>query len=163
MTLGRFLLLQSYLSCVHAKSLQQSPALCDPKDCSPPGASVHGIPQARILEWAPCPPPGDLPGPGIESPSLVSPAQAGRFFTTRVTQEACHMTWFSIVEKCNEKSNTIIAQSDYNQKATYIYLKFTHCNGLQGNCIGNHPERPMVLTQSQIIITFAQRIFISLY
>ena len=25
--------------------------LCDPMDCSPPGSSVHGIPQARILEW----------------------------------------------------------------------------------------------------------------
>ena len=25
--------------------------LCDPKDCSPPGSSVHGILQARILEW----------------------------------------------------------------------------------------------------------------
>ena len=27
-------------------------ALCDPMDCSPPGSSVHGISQARILEWA---------------------------------------------------------------------------------------------------------------
>ena len=27
------------------------PALCDPMDCSPPGFSVHGISQARILEW----------------------------------------------------------------------------------------------------------------
>ena len=25
--------------------------LCDPMDCSPPGSSVHGIPQAKILEW----------------------------------------------------------------------------------------------------------------
>ena len=25
--------------------------LCDPMDCSPPGPSVHGILQARILEW----------------------------------------------------------------------------------------------------------------
>ena len=25
--------------------------LCDPMDCSPPGSSVHGIIQARILEW----------------------------------------------------------------------------------------------------------------
>ena len=40
-------------------------------DCNPPGSSVHGILQARILEWLPCPPPGDLPSPGIE---LGSPA-----------------------------------------------------------------------------------------
>ena len=29
--------------------------LCDPMDCSPPGSSVHGILQARILEWVPMP------------------------------------------------------------------------------------------------------------
>ena len=37
--------------CVHTKSLQSCPTLCDPIDCSPPGSSVHGILQARILEW----------------------------------------------------------------------------------------------------------------
>ena len=35
-------------SCVCAQSC---PTLCDPVDCSPPGSSVHGISQARILEW----------------------------------------------------------------------------------------------------------------
>ena len=30
---------------------QLSPTLCDPLDCSPPGSSVRGILQARILEW----------------------------------------------------------------------------------------------------------------
>ena len=34
-----------------AKSLQSCLTLCDPMDCSPPGFSVHGIHQARILEW----------------------------------------------------------------------------------------------------------------
>ena len=38
--------------CVHACSVAQSClTLCDPMDCSPPGSSVHGILQARILEW----------------------------------------------------------------------------------------------------------------
>ena len=36
----------------------------------------------------PCPSPGDLPGPGIESASLTSPALAGAFFTTSATWEA---------------------------------------------------------------------------
>jgi len=31
--------------------IQLRPTLCDPMDCSPPGSSVHGILQARILEW----------------------------------------------------------------------------------------------------------------
>ena len=30
---------------------QSCPTLCDPMDCGPPGSSVHGIYQARILEW----------------------------------------------------------------------------------------------------------------
>ena len=36
----------------------------------------------------PCPPPGDLPNPGIEPTSLMSPALAGGFFTTSTTWEA---------------------------------------------------------------------------
>ena len=37
-------------ACVHAKSLQLWLTLCDPVYHSPPGSSVHGIFQARILE-----------------------------------------------------------------------------------------------------------------
>ena len=45
--------------------------LCNPMDCSLPGSSVHGIFQARVLEW-PFPSPEDLPDPGVEprSPTL---------------------------------------------------------------------------------------------
>ena len=46
---------------------------CNPLDCSPPGSSVYGILQARILEWAAIPfSRGNLPNPGIEpgSPAL---------------------------------------------------------------------------------------------
>ena len=38
-------------ACMHAKSLQLCPTLCDPMDCSLSGSSVHGIFQVRILEW----------------------------------------------------------------------------------------------------------------
>ena len=34
-----------------AKSLQLCPTLCDPKDCRLPSSSIHGIFQARVLEW----------------------------------------------------------------------------------------------------------------
>ena len=46
--------------------------LCNPMDCSLQGSSVHGIFQARILEWLPLPSPGYLPDPGTEpgSPAL---------------------------------------------------------------------------------------------
>ena len=39
---------------------------CEPIGCSPPGSSVHGILQARILEWIAIPFSRDLPDPGIE-------------------------------------------------------------------------------------------------
>ena len=45
-----------YGMCVCVMLVAQScPTLCDPMDCSPPGSSVHGILQARILEWVAMP------------------------------------------------------------------------------------------------------------
>ena len=48
------------------------PTLFNPMDCSLPGSSVHGILQARILEWVATPFSRDLPNPRIEprSPAL---------------------------------------------------------------------------------------------
>ena len=40
---------------------------CGPMDCSPPGSYVHGIFQARIVEWVAISLPANLPHPGIES------------------------------------------------------------------------------------------------
>ena len=71
--------------CMCAESLQSCPTLCDPMDCSLPGSSVQGISQAKYWSMLPCPPPGNLPNPGIEPESLMSPALAGKFFTTSTT------------------------------------------------------------------------------
>ena len=57
-------------------------------NCSSLGSSVHGLFQAKILDWVAFPPPGDLPDPGVKSVSLVSPALADRFFTISTTWEA---------------------------------------------------------------------------
>ena len=43
-------------------------------------APVHGFLQAEFCSGLPCPPPGDLPQPGIKPASLESPALAGGFF-----------------------------------------------------------------------------------
>ena len=67
--------------CLGAKLLQSCLTLCNPMDYSPPVSSVHGILQARMLEWAACFPPGGLPDPGIEPISCGS-CFAGRFFTS---------------------------------------------------------------------------------
>ena len=53
---------------------QSCRTLCDPMDCSPPGSSVHGIFQARVLEWVPSP--EDLPNPGIEPGFAALQAEA---------------------------------------------------------------------------------------
>ena len=56
-------------------------------DCNPPGFSVHGIFQARMLEWVAIlysrklhPKYEAIPDPGVEAVYLVIPALAGRFF-----------------------------------------------------------------------------------
>ena len=52
--------------CVCVLVAQSYLTLCDPVDCSSLGSLVHGILQARILEWIAFPSPGDLPDPAIE-------------------------------------------------------------------------------------------------
>ena len=54
-------------------------------DYSPTGSSVHGIFQARILEWVAFSFSGDLPDLGIKPMSLASPALALEFFTISAT------------------------------------------------------------------------------
>ena len=67
--------------CVRAQSCL---TLCDPIDCSPPGSSVHGSHQARMLGGSGLPflPPLELLDSRIKPVSLASPALAGGFFTT---------------------------------------------------------------------------------
>ena len=89
----RYLCLHLHLKlhCLHAKSLQLYPTLCDSMDCSPPGSSVPGILQARILQWVAISFSRGLPDSGVEPSSLVSLASSGGFFTTSATWEFLHL------------------------------------------------------------------------
>ena len=49
--------LEFLLDCLYLDA-QSCPTLCDPMNCCPLGSSVHGILQATIVEWVPCPPLG---------------------------------------------------------------------------------------------------------
>ena len=49
---------------MYAKSLQSCATLCDPVDCTPPGSSVYGILQAKILELVAMPSSRGSPQPG---------------------------------------------------------------------------------------------------
>ena len=61
-----------------AKSLQSCPTLCDPTDCSLSGSSIHGIFQARVLEWVAI---SFSRGSSRAQDQTTSPAVAGEFFT----------------------------------------------------------------------------------
>ena len=83
--------------CICAKSLQSCPSLCDPMDASPPGSSVHGILQARILQWVAMSSSRGSSHPRDQTCiSYFSPALAGRFFITRATWEA-HSIWRNLI------------------------------------------------------------------
>ena len=74
--------------CVCAKSLQPCPTLWDPTTVAHQAPLSMGFSRQEYWSGWPCPPPGDLPNPGIETLPLTSPAVAGRFFTTSTTWEA---------------------------------------------------------------------------
>ena len=69
---------QTWLNDLHFTSwknccsvVQSCPILCNPMTCSPPGTSVHGnSPYGEYWSGLPCPFPGNLPNPGMESRSL---------------------------------------------------------------------------------------------
>ena len=64
--------------------------LCNTMDCSLPGSSVHGILQARILEWVAIPSPGYLP---ISKDQIWISCTAGGLFTVWATREAHCLGW----------------------------------------------------------------------
>ena len=73
----------SFICSVSMCSVTQSHlTLCNSMDYSLPGSSVHEFSRQEYWSRLPFPPPGGLPDPGIELKSPVSPALAGRFFTT---------------------------------------------------------------------------------
>ena len=55
---------------------QSYPTFGDPMDCSLPGFSLHGIFQARVLEWGAISFSGDLPDPGVKPRSPILQADA---------------------------------------------------------------------------------------
>ena len=59
---------------MHAKLLQSCQILFDPIDCNPPGSSVQGILQERILEWVAAPSSRGFSDPAIKPTSLISSA-----------------------------------------------------------------------------------------
>ena len=79
----------------------------------------------------PCPPPGDLPNPGNEPMSLISPALAGGFFTTSTTWEAKQggsSRWLIPILMPKTQAHTKKVKSIISVSITWLFwtLKFIH-------------------------------------
>ena len=89
-------------------------------DCSPPGSSVHGVLQARILEWV------AMPFSRTSCPSrdqtfiLVSPALSGGLFTSSATWEATRISE-QILPVWNYKTGF------HDESITYLIAMWTIC------------------------------------
>ena len=92
-------------------------------DYRPPGSSVHGILQARILDELPCPFPGALPDPGFKPASLTSPALVGGFFTasTRFSHVTATFHYFILF-----MPQLYIHIYMHTYTYTYIYIYMLH-------------------------------------
>ena len=84
-----------------------------------------GILQARILGWVPCSLPGDLPDPGIEPTSLMSPAVASGSCTNSATWEA--------------QLSIIVLQNNFSPVAvSFLYWLKTHMHFLTNPLMCSH-------------------------
>ena len=102
---------------VCAKLLQSCLTLCNPTNCRVPGSTIHGILQARILEWVAISFSKDLSNPGIKSMSLMAPA-----FRLLLTPSA---TWEAL--KCK---HTNILKGKITEICSWLlqYFKKGHTN-----------------------------------
>ena len=83
-------------------------------DCSLSGSSVHGISQARVLEWVAMPSSRASPHPGIKPRSLMSPALADGFFNTSATWDALYWIWVGpkSSDHCPDKEGLAVAKAE---------------------------------------------------
>ena len=91
---------------MYIKSHQLCLTLCDPMDCSPPGSSVHGILQARILEWVAISSSRGSSWPRDRTHASCSSCIAGRFFTTEAPGKPS--------ESCSVMSDCLQLYSPWN-------------------------------------------------
>ena len=109
-------------ACLPARSLQSCLTLCDPMDCSPPGSSVHGILQARILEWVAI---SSSRGHGSSQPKEWTPISctAGRFFTTEPLGKPIYMYIYVVNNAAvNIELMYLFELRVFSRRMSYIYI-----------------------------------------
>ena len=80
---------------MHAKLLQSCPRLATPWTVACQAPLSVGFSRQEYWSGLSCPPPGDLPDPGIKPTSLTSHALAGRFFTKNTSATVLYTACFS--------------------------------------------------------------------
>ena len=101
--------------CICAKSLQSCPILCNPKDYSPPGSSVHGTLQAIILEWVAISFSRGSSRPRDQTCVSCGSCIAGRFFTYELLRKPSHR-WNRVFLFCD----WLISHNIMSSRATHV-------------------------------------------
>ena len=104
--------------------VQSCLTLCDPKDRSPPGASVHGILQARALEWVTI-----SSSMGSSQPRywIQVSCTAGRFFTVWATREALQYNYVCVCVCVYKCTYILVSLCNNSYWISYIPLKIPRC------------------------------------
>ena len=107
-----------YRHYVPVLSFQSCPTLCDPMDCSPVGFSVHGILQAKMLEWVAAP---SSQGSSWPRDWVHVSCIAGRFFTTEPLGKPsrhCFVQQISV-------SNSFFNSADFKRLNFFYYANIS--------------------------------------
>ena len=94
------------LACMPAKSLSRVQLFVTPWTVALQAPLSMSLSRQEYWRGLPCPPPGDLPDPGVKPASLMFPALLGGFFTTSVTWEAQDLLYSYI----NQNSVVLVEQ-----------------------------------------------------
>ena len=96
------------------------------------------------MAWSrlPCPPPGDLPNPGSEPTSLVSPALAGGFFTAEPPRSLCleHTLGASKISKSQQRHPHLWLSVVSEEDISRMFQHRVHEDPVQPSLYGSTPE-----------------------
>ena len=119
--------LQTYFSglCMYARCFELCLTFWDPMDCSPPGSSLHGILQARILKWVSRPSSRESSQPGDQTHISLSPAlQAGSFLIVppgKPISPAC-TSWLNL----RSQIQLLMEQLVFKTQKVFTFITSTH-------------------------------------
>ena len=105
-------------SCARVLSLQLCPTLWDPIDCSPPVPSVHGILQARILEWVAMPSSRASSQPRDQTRGLL------RWHEDSFPSEPVEKPWKHLQRPSNTSNHTCFIPSDGSPSQRWLTAAF---------------------------------------